>query len=51
MQTEKQPRINAMANLPEILAEADEDVNVGRVAPMEETFSNLRSLLEEKRNG
>ena len=50
MQTEKQPRINAIADLPEILAEADEDVLSGKVAPMEETFSNLRSILKEKHN-
>ena len=35
----------------EMLAEAEEDVNAGRVAPIEDTFSNLRAILKEKANG
>ena len=34
----------------EILAEAEDDVSAGRVAPMEETFANLRAILKESRN-
>lgn len=30
----------------EILVEAEVDVNAGRVAPMEDTFTNLRRMLE-----
>lgn len=31
----------------EMLAEAEEDVRNGRVAPMKETFDSLRSMLQE----
>ena len=31
----------------EILAEADDDVRNERIAPMEDTFNNLRSILKE----
>ena len=31
----------------ELLAEADEDVKYGRVAPMKDTFDELRSMLKE----
>ena len=41
-------RMKARIELLEILAEADEDVSVGRVAPMEDTFASLRSILKEK---
>ena len=34
------------AELLEILAEAEADVKAGRVAPMEDTFTNLRIMLE-----
>lgn len=34
------------AELLEILAEAEVDVKAGRVAPMEDTFTNLRIMLE-----
>lgn len=30
----------------EILAEAQEDVNNGRIAPMSDTFDNLRAILK-----
>ena len=40
-----------MIELLEILAEAEEDVNAGKVAPMEETFTSLRAILKEKCNG
>ena len=32
----------------ELLAEADEDVTNGRVAPINETFDELRTMLKEK---
>ena len=31
----------------EILAEADEDVRSGRVAPIQDTFDDLRAMLKE----
>ena len=34
----------------EILAEADADVRNERIAPMEDTFNNLRSILKEGRS-
>lgn len=40
-----------MIELLEILAEAEEDVNTGRVAPMEDTFTSLRAILKEKSKG
>ncbi len=48
---EEYMRMKARIELLEILAEADEDVSVGRVAPMEDTFASLRSILKEKCNG
>ena len=33
------------------LAEAEEDVNAGRVAPLEDTFTSLRAMLKERSNG
>lgn len=39
--------IKARIELLEILAEADDDVRNERVAPIEDTFSNLRSILQE----
>ncbi len=47
---EEYRRMKARIELLEILAEADEDVNVGRVAPMEDTFTSLRAILKEKCN-
>ena len=48
---EEYNRMKARIELLEILAEADEDVSAGRVAPMENTFSSLRAILKEKDNG
>ena len=39
--------MKARIELLEILAEADEDVNYGRVAPMKDTFEDLRRMLKE----
>ena len=44
---EEYKRMKARIQLLEILAEADEDVKYGRVAPMKDTFDDLRSLLKE----
>ncbi len=44
---EEYKRMKARMELLEILAEADEDVKFGRVAPMETTFSDLKSILSE----
>ena len=44
---EEYNRMKARLELLEILAEADEDVKYGRVAPIKDTFDDLRSLLEE----
>lgn len=33
------------------LAEAEDDVRVGRVAPMQQTFDDIRATLMEKKNG
>lgn len=38
-------RMKSRIELLEILAEAEEDIRVGRVAPIENTFSNLRAIL------
>ena len=43
-------RMKSRIEMLEILAEAEEDVRVGRVAPMEETFSSLRDILKGKGN-
>ena len=40
-------RMKARIEILEILAEADEDVKCGRVAPMKDTFDDLRRMLEE----
>lgn len=47
---EEYNRMKARIEMLEILAEAEEDVNAGRVAPMKDTFSNLRAILKERRN-
>lgn len=47
---EEYKRMKARIELLEILAEAEEDVNEGRVAPMEDTFTNLRAILKERCN-
>ena len=44
---EEYTRMKARLELLKILEEADEDVNVGRVAPMGDTFASLRTILEE----
>ena len=48
---EEYKRMKARIELLEILAESEEDVKEGRVAPMENTFSSLRTLLKERNNG
>ena len=48
---EEYNRLKARIELLETLAEAEEDVLEGRVAPMEDTFLNLREILKEKQNG
>ncbi len=47
MSYEDYKSMKARIELLEILAEADEDVRNERVAPMEDTFNNLRSILKE----
>ena len=42
--------MKAKVELLEILAEADKDVRNGRVAPIHDTFNNLRSILKEKQS-
>ena len=44
---EEYKAMKARIELLEILAEADEDVKCGRVAPMKDTFDELRSMLKE----
>ena len=44
---EEYKRMKARIELLEMLAEADEDVNAGRVASMQSTFSSLRTMLKE----
>ena len=46
---EEYRRMRARIELLEILAESDEDVKFGRVAPMQETFDDLRKMLTEDR--
>jgi len=48
---EEYKRMKARIELLEILAEAEEDITTGRVAPIENTFSDLRAMLKEKQNG
>ena len=40
-------RMKARLELLEILAEADEDVQKGRIAPIEDTFQDLKDMLKE----
>lgn len=47
---EEYKRMKARIELLEILAEADEDVKYGRVAPMKDTFNDLRSILREDKD-
>lgn len=44
---EEYKRMKARIELLEILAESDEDVKYDRVAPMKETFDDLRRMLKE----
>ena len=44
---EEYKRMKSRIELLEILVEADEDVKYGRVAPVKDTFDDLRSLLKE----
>ena len=46
---EEYKRMKARIELLEILAESDEDVKYGRVAPVKDTFDDLRSLLKERK--
>ena len=48
---EEYKRMKARIEMLEILAEAEEDVSAGRVAPIEDTFANLRAILKERGNG
>ena len=45
---EEYKNMKARIELLEILAEAEEDVKNGRVAPISETFNDLRALLQEE---
>ena len=42
-------RMKARIELLEILAEAEEDVKFGRVAPVQETFDDIRKMLTEEK--
>ncbi len=44
---EEYKRMKSRIELLEILAEAEDDVRYGRVAPINDTFNELRSLLQE----
>ena len=44
---EEYKRMKARIELLEILAESDEDVKYGRVAPIKDTFDDLMNLLKE----
>ena len=39
---------NYWIELLETLAEAEEDINAGRVTPMEDTFASLRAIIKEE---
>ncbi|MDO4268021.1 MAG: type II toxin-antitoxin system Phd/YefM family antitoxin [Eubacteriales bacterium] len=41
-------RMKSRLELLEILAEAEEDVNAGRIAPIQDTFKELRKSLKDK---
>ena len=43
---EEYKRMKARLELLEVLAEAEEDVKLGRVAPIQDTFDELRGMLE-----
>jgi len=44
-------QMNAELELLRMLADADEDVAAGRVAPMKETFDGIRQQLLSRQNG
>ncbi|MBO6148714.1 MAG: type II toxin-antitoxin system Phd/YefM family antitoxin [Lachnospiraceae bacterium] len=44
---EEYKNMKSRIELLEILAEADDDVRNGRIAPISETFDDLRSMLKE----
>ena len=46
---EEYRRMKARIELLEILAEAEEDVKFGRVAPVQETFDDIRKILMEEK--
>ena len=46
---EEYRRMKARIELLEILAEAEEDVKFGRVAPVQETFDDIRKVLTEEK--
>ena len=43
---EEYQRMKSRIELLEILAEAEEDVNTGRIAPVKDTFDDLRKILK-----
>lgn len=45
---EEYKNMKARIELLEILAEAEDDVKSGRVAPISETFNDLRAMLQEE---
>jgi len=45
---EEYKRMKARLELLELLAEADNDVKEGRAAPIQETFEDLRNILQEE---
>ena len=45
---EEYKRMKARLELLELLAEADNDVKEGRVAPIQQTFEDLRNILQEE---
>ena len=45
---EEYKRMKSRIELLEILAEAEDDVNNGRVAPMKDSFDDLRQILKRK---
>ena len=47
MKDEEYKRMKSRIELLEILAEAEDDVRNGRVAPISETFDDLRQMLRE----
>lgn len=49
MAYEEYQRMRARIELLETLAEAENDVKNGRVAPIRETFDDLRNMLQEDR--